>query len=91
MLFIILFNSRYIITVLQKAKRKIGSDSEDEGVQEEGRGSEKEEEGEEKPPEEGEGAEGGEGREAAVLPNISDEDSDNDRPSNRLVWAVKQV
>lgn len=66
--------------MFQKSKRKIGSDSEDEGGDAESRkGSDKEDE-EEKP--EGEaGAEGGAG-ESAVLPNVSDDDSDTDKPSS---------
>lgn len=68
--------------LFQKAKRKIGSDSEDEGVQED-RGSDKEEGEGEKGKEEEEGDKGAVEGEPAVLPSISDEDSDVDRPGNR--------
>lgn len=64
--------------MFQKSKRKIGSDSEDEGDPELQKGSDKEDEVE-KP--DGEGAEeGAEG--PSVLPNVSDDDSDTDKPSS---------
>lgn len=70
---------------VQKSKRRLGSDSEGED-EKRAKGSDKEGDEDGEKPEEAEGGE--EGKEAAdasqALPNISDDDSDVDRPdSNR--------